>query len=174
MNKKAALSLSINAIVIIVIAFVVLGLGLTLTKTIFAGAREKLPEAFSLTELEKVPSSEDPLTITSRISIKRLKTKEISVGYYNKDPDMHGNVRLDIPSCYAVGEMNITPEQMPKVTSIAQDVGGSSAVGYKIIIKENGFLSGQYVCELVAEGTDPNTNETKVWESDQFYLQVTT
>jgi hypothetical protein len=172
MNKKAALSLSVEAIVIIVIAFVVLGLGLTLTKTIFAGAKEKLPEAFALTELEKEPSSEDPLTVTSRVTITRLKTKELGVGYYNKDPALHSDVRLDISGCYAVDPaLNVTGKE-PTVTSIAQDVGGSSSVGYKIIIKENGLLSGQYVCELVAEG--PDGNVTSIWESDQFFLQVTT
>ena len=173
MKKKAALSLSVSAIVIIVIAFVVLGLGLTLTKTIFTGAKEKLPEAFALTELEREPSSEMPLTLPDTVSIKRGKTKTIGVGYYNKDPMTHFGVKLDIKSCYAVGDQQVTNETMPTVTSIAQDVGGNSGVGYKLIIQENGLLSGQYVCELVAEGPGP-ANVTTPWETKQFFLQVTT
>jgi len=172
MNKKGALSLSVSAIVIIVIAFVVLGLGLTLTKTIFTGAKEKLPEAFALTELEKEPTSETPLTVPDTIAIKRGKTKTLGIGYYNKDVQGYKDVVLDITDCYSVGETAVTNETMPSVTSIAQDVGGSEAAAYKVIIKENLLSPGQYVCTMAAIGTLGNI--TSIRESKQFFLQVTT
>ena len=84
-NKKATLSISIGAIVVIVIAFVVLGLGLTLTKTIFGGAKEKIPEIFAITKLGQEPTSEIPLTVPDAIDINR-NSEIIPIETITKEP----------------------------------------------------------------------------------------
>ena len=173
MNKKASLSLSITAIVVIVIAFVVLGLGLSLTKLIFEGAEEKLPGAFDLTELEKEPTADNPITISDRVTIDRGKTNELKIGYYNTDADPHSAVKLKIVGCEASSEQAsnvISDSTLPQVTSVPQDVGASEAVAYKIILTENGLLGGfNYICTIAAQ----TEGEVESWETKQFFLYVT-
>ncbi len=176
MNKKGSLDLSITAIVVIVIAFVVLGLGLSLTKTIFKGAQEKLPEAFELTQLESQPTSENPITIKDHIEMSRGKAEEVKIGYYNQDADTHKSVYLKITSCKASdpqAQAKITPETLPTLTSIDQDVGPSEAGAYKVIFKENGLLGGfNYICTVAAVSGDPAS--PSIWQKKQFFLYVTT
>ncbi len=175
MNKRGSLELSITAIVVIVIAFVVLGLGLTLTRTIFKEAGKKLPEAFEVTRLEAEPTPENPITIADRVEISRGKTEELKIGYYNQDPDTHSGVYLTITGCQAsdpVAQAKVSPDTLPKLTSISQDVGPSEAKAYKVIFKENGLLGGyNYICTIAAVSGGPN-NPT-IWQQKQFFLYVT-
>jgi hypothetical protein len=172
MNKKASLSLSITAIVVIVIAFVVLGLGLSLTRLIFKGAEEKLPGAFDLTELEKEPKADNPITISDRVEIGRGKSEELKIGYYNTNADSHSNVILKITGCTASSpeaQAVISDDTLPLLTSIPQNVPASGAVAYKVILTERGLLGGSnYICTIAAltEGNPP-------WQTKQFFLYVT-
>ena len=182
--RKATLSISIGAIVVIVIAFVVLGLGLTLTKTIFGGAKEKIPEIFAITKLGQEPTAETPLTIPDAIDIKRNSDKELEVGFYNKETRITYNVSIGIKNCQPVSE-GITQDQMagktPRMTSLTQDVGPSEGVGYKVVMTEGGLPAGRYVCIISAIGPyDPfgevgnaDTNPYD-WETKQIFLRVTT
>jgi hypothetical protein len=173
MNKKASLSLSITAIVVIVIAFVVLGLGLSLTKLIFEGAEEKLPGAFDLTQLEKEPKPDNPITISDRVQIGRGQTEELKIGYYNTNADPHSEVVLVIKGCTASSDeatATISAATIPKLTSIPQRVGASQAVAYKAILTERELLGGHnYICTIAAE----SPGETTPWETKQFFLYVT-
>ena len=175
-NKKATLAISIGAIVIIVIAFVVLGLGLVLTKTIFGGAKEKIPEIFAITKLGQEPTAETPLTVPDAIDIKRNSEKELEIGYYNKEVDTHENVEITIDRCQAVtAGISISNETQPSMTSLKQNVDFGTGVGYKVVMTENGLTPGRYVCLIIAKGPNP-TDATVIeeWETKQIFLRVTT
>ena len=174
LNKRATLSISIGAIVVIVIAFVVLGLGLTLTKTIFGGAKEKIPEIFAITKLGQEPTAETPLTVPDAIDIKRNKEKELEVGFYNKLRDDLSGVYIDITGCQPIGGGNITAEDAPTITSLGQTAPSGEGIGYKIVLSENGLGVGRYVCLITATGPsveDPTIEEA--WQTKQIFLRVT-
>jgi hypothetical protein len=173
MNKKGSLSLSITAIVVIVIAFVVLGLGLSLTRTIFKGAEDRLSPAFDIADLEKKPTSDNPLTIKKTVEIGRGKTLRMGIGFYNVKPTTLNDVILQVSTCKASSDEAtgaISPDTTPQLTTIAQNVGPSEAVGFEVIFEERELLGGfDYICtlEALAEGaTEPS-------ESKQFFLHVT-
>ncbi len=177
MNRKGALSLSITAIVVIVIAFVVLGLALTLTRTIFKGAQEKLPEAFAVTQLESEPTPGNPITIPDRVEIGRGDTKELTVGYYNTDPNSHDGVFLTVTGCKASAEeaqtyLDTNIDTLPSITSIEQKVGPSEAVAYKVILTENDLLGGfNYICTIAAASEVGGVVVSH--QAKQFFLYVT-
>lgn len=173
LNKKGSLALSINAIVVVVIAFVVLGLALTLTRTIFKEAGAKIPEAIAVTALEAEPTGENPITVPETIEIKRSKTKSLSIGYYNGDPDTHIATTLDVLDCVSSDPtVTVETDTMPTITAISQDVGPSESKGYKVILTENGLFGGKlYVCTIAAIASDCTDT---ICEEKQFFLYVTT
>ncbi|PIN76190.1 hypothetical protein COV17_03090 [Candidatus Woesearchaeota archaeon CG10_big_fil_rev_8_21_14_0_10_36_11] len=170
MNKKGSLSLSITAIVVIVIAFVVLGLSLSLTRTIFKGAEDKLPEAFAVTQLEAEPTSANPITIQQTIEISRNDEKTMSVGFYNKDTNTATAAAFVVTECLDKAK---TPVDLkPEMASISQDVPANTAVGFSLILTENGLAPGTYICTLgVCKDGDCDT--TPAYQEKQFFLTVT-
>ncbi len=169
MSKKGSLNLSIEAIVIIVVAFVVLGLGLTLTRTIFKGAEQKLPEAFAVTQLEAIPTAENPITISKTIEIGRNSEKTMDVGFYNKDTNSAKAAAFFITSCLDKAK-TIVPSP-PEMASISQDVPANTAMGFSVILTEKGLPPGTYICTLeVCENADC---VIKSYETKQFFLTVT-
>ena len=178
MNKKASLSLSITAIVVIVIAFVVLGLGLSLTRTIFKGAQDKLPEAFAVTQLEAEPTSENPITVAQTVEIDRSKSKTMSIGYYNRRQLTAERAKFTITECLNNEGTDVTeltePKNPPVVASPSEEVKGSDALGYSIILNEQGLSEGTYICTMAvcdASACDITGTPT-IYESKQFFLQV--
>ena len=169
MNKKGDLSLSITAIVVIVIAFVVLGLGLTLTRTIFKGAQDKLPEAFDLTKLEAVPTSENPITIGQRVEIGRNKQKTLQIGFYNRNQNTATNAKFTVSRCLDSTDQPVANDKLPKIASTSENVGPSSAVGYSLIFNEQGLAAGTYICTIAV--CDGNACDATVYEKQQFFLQ---
>ncbi|MBW3015717.1 hypothetical protein KY330_04810 [Candidatus Woesearchaeota archaeon] len=188
MNKKAALQLSVTAIVVMVIAFVVLGLALTFTKDIFQRAQEKLPGAFDLTELEAEPTADNPVTMESPLSIKRGTEKTIGVGVYNTGEN-EINAKIDVVSCKK-GTTIVSGETLPTFTSFAQPISASDAKGFEVIVQENELSAGTYVCilavfnadkDLIVDDTtgtikygDAGMASSDVYESEQFFLKITT
>ena len=177
MHKKGDLSLSITAIVVIVIAFVVLGLGLTLTRTIFKAAQSKIPEAISLTDLESKPTSENPVTISNEVEIKRNDEQEKKIGFYNKNSNAAISARLEIARCIK-NNVDVTPT--PNIDSISQNVPASDSRGYSVIITEKGLQPGTYICILrVFCDTNsgavcpPGYDSQEGYEQKQFTLKVT-
>ncbi len=181
MSRKGSLSLSITAIVVIVIAFVVLGLGLGLTKKIFGGAEDILPTAFDLTQLEAEPTSENPITLKGDISIGRQKSETMGIGFYNKGQNTAPGATFDIIGCLDVDGKTVTTN-IPTLASPSEDVGASSAVGYKIILNEKGMPAGKYICTVgvkcAASDCSTVTSWTKeiggkrFYETKQFFLTV--
>ena len=170
--KKATLAISIGAIVIIVIAFVVLGLGLVLTRTIFKGAEQQIPEIFEIAKLGKEPTADTPLTVRKDISIKRGDSKQLDVGYYNRDIGGYTDVEISIMGCVSVATGNeINESDMPTISSLKQNVDSGEAVGYLVYLKEGKKLhAGEYLCKIIAiaEGED------SPYETVQVSLTVTT
>ena len=174
MNKKASLSLSITAIVVIVIAFVVLGLGLGLTKTIFGKGESELIKAFDITELEKEPTSSDPITISSEFNIDRKESKTLSIGFYNKGEGSATGAAFTISGCLKGGEE--VADNLPTIDSVPADVGPSEGKGYSIIFYENGLPAGTYICTIGVQCTASTCptwiDDDNFYEREQFFLKV--
>jgi hypothetical protein len=173
-SKKGSLSLSITAIVVIVIAFVVLGLALHLTRMIFGGAEKEILGTFDITELEAKPSSENPITVPTEVTIGRGSSETMKIGFYNTAEETAVSAAFAIKTCLKGGE-KIT-ENLPSIDSISADVGPSDSQGYSIVFYENELLKGTYICVIglkcIAE-TCPNwIDEEKFYESKQFFLKV--
>ena len=178
-NRKGSLSLSITAIVVIVIAFVVLGLGLSLTRTIFKGAEQKLPEAFAVTQLEAEPTSENPITVQDSVEIDRQSSKTMSIGFYNKGEGTATGAKFVVSSCLDTNDAAVPADKLPKVASPAENVGPSSAIGYSIILNENGLSAGTYICTIGVKCSGATCPEwasdvggEKFYETKSFFLKV--
>lgn len=172
-SKKGSLNLSIEAIVIIVVAFVVLGLGLTLTRTIFKGAEQKLPEAFAVTQLESQPTSENPITISQTVEIGRGNEKTMEIGFYNKDINIATAATFTITSCLNKDGGDVPAATKPEMASISQDVPPNEAMGFSVILTEKNLGPGTYICTLAAICDPEDCTPDKVYETNQFFLTVT-
>jgi len=63
-RKRASLSLSVNAIVVLILAITMLGLGLGFMRGMFRKAEGNIETVFDSNQLERPPTTDNPLTIT--------------------------------------------------------------------------------------------------------------
>ncbi len=161
---KASLSLSVNAIVVFVLAFALLAVGLGFTYLFQEKGEEGLGQLLTFEDLKQPASSTKPLTIDRDVNIQARKTKDLEIGFYNRDNQQH-SVRLYVRECVNEDGTTITAG-LPTIAAPSADVDANQGTGFRVIMKENGMPSGQtYICKLTAE-------DGSVLESKQFYLNV--
>lgn len=179
--KKGALELSVTAIVVLVIAFVVLGLALTFTRGFFRQAQQDLPGILDIGKIGTQPDVENYLTIPDTVIIGRGDPLTLEIGYYNRGDSPATSAKLGIKECQDDDGQTINaagtdtaPSLMPTLTAVSQTVERSQVAGYKAILQEKGLSAGTYICTLVVySGTSASDNAAVVYDSKQFFLQVT-
>ncbi len=170
MNKKADLSLSVNTIVIIILAITLLGLGLTFINTIAGGAIGKLGKLIDSTDLEKKPTSADPLTISEQVEVQFKKQEDIKVGFYNKGPNTVSKIKPVISSCISITEeTEVDAALLPSLVAPAKEtLEPGETQAYLATLKEKGLASGRYTCTLTMDG---DFGEASAPTKD-FYLNI--
>jgi hypothetical protein len=164
-SKKADLSLSVNTIVIIVLAITLLGLGLSFIRGIVGGSFGRLQTLVDSTDLDKQPTSQDPLTITSPLEIKRNSQVTTKIGFYNKASITLAAVKPKISKCISiVTGTELTDADLPQIISLSKDeLAPSESQGYQSTIKIGALAEGRYTCKLTMEATgDAKLPETDI------------
>lgn len=171
--KRASLNLSVDAIVIFVLAFSMMGVGLFITKLLRDKSTPLLDEAFDISLLEKMPTSQEPITVQNELTLKKGKQATVPIGFYNKGISELPNVKPKLIVCVSDAGTEVTTG-LPIIHALPQKVEGSKAVAYKAILKEAegvNLPAGKYICNLamvetMATGTDLQH------ESKQIYLNL--
>jgi hypothetical protein len=164
-NKRSSLSLSVNAIVVFVLAFAMLGVGLWFVNEIRKGLGDTTGDVFDISDLKNPPTSDNPITISENINLKRGGSVELDVGFYNVRAQDVADATVGIKECVYNNEDQpggsasekvpdgtdpAVPSQLPSITSPSTTVKASEGAGFKIIMKEKGKLIAgtTYVCSL--------------------------
>ncbi len=170
MNKNADLSLSVNTIVIIILAITLLGLGLTFINSIASGAFTKLGNLIETTDLDKKPTSADPLTISEAVEVQFKKQEDIKVGFYNKGPSTVSDIKPVITSCISISEETEVDEALlPSLVAPAKaSLEPGETQGFLATLKEKGLSAGRYTCTLTMEGDFGEGNAP----TKDFYLNI--
>ncbi|MBN2881343.1 hypothetical protein JXM83_04800 [Candidatus Woesearchaeota archaeon] len=168
-NKKASLNMSINAIVMLVMAMALLGLGLTFIRGMMGGATGKLGGAIDAADLSEPPTAEKPVTMDRTIKIKRGKTVNTKIGFYNTGDAVTDAVpEFDSTAGDACKGSGSGGSFTPGIVALPQDVGSGQSAAYEVIIDLSQANPqpgpGTYACKLAIANTE---------EEKQFFLEVT-
>ena len=163
-SKKADLNLSVQAIVILIFAVIMLGLGLGLINFIFGSAREKVSQSLSVTELAVQPTTDKPVTIETKVSVKFKDQKNVQIGFYNFKSQTLYTVTPKIAKCVTSKGAPVDAVSLPVVPALSKDkvdAGTAEAWGTILNIESDqptgdftaatytGTLApGNYICSL--------------------------
>ncbi len=177
-KKKADLSLSINSIVILILAITVLGLGLTFIRGLFKQAEAKTQSAFEATKLKKVPTSEEPISVDSPITMNPSNKKTIEIGIYNPqtgDPEQATltGVKPDLVATDCVNSEGTKVENTNadwfKLAAASIDIPPREARGFPAILTIGNANIDTYICTIKAV-CDPSPCPVDV--SAQIFIEV--
>ena len=177
-SKKAALNLSVEAIIIFVLAFAMLGVGIFVTEQLREIGTKGIEKSETILEaIGETPTAENPIVgITQEFSLPVKKQTSLNLGYYNNMAQTAEEVTVVINECkssntkvtYSYANDGTYPVDVTAVSE-KTDVQPGESVGILIYAKNNGLVSGTYVCKLdVIKESAP----TFVYESLPFFMNV--
>jgi uncharacterized membrane protein len=141
--------MGIEAIVILVLAMAVLGLGLGFLRSVIGQGQKSVIKAIDNAELQNPASSDNPITVDSRVTGKPGESVVVIISAYGGTAGIQ-NAPVTV-TCHSGLMLNADGSDTLTMT---QSIAANSAAGFQAVIKiPSGAQPGLYPCS-VSVGAD--------------------